>query len=104
MADFTVTLPGGKLWTPQFVEAINEEKCIGCGRCFKVCGRDVLQLVGLNEDGERIAVGSDADEDDDEDEYVRKIMTIANGANCIGCEACMKICPKKCFTHQAAEV
>ena len=104
MAAFTVTLPGGQVWTPQFVESINEAKCIGCGRCFKVCGRDVLQLVGLNEDGERILVSSDADEDDDDDEYVRKIMTIANGANCIGCEACMKICPKKCFTHGAAEV
>lgn len=102
MAEFTITLPSGKQWTPQYAAAINEEKCIGCGRCFKVCGRDVLQLVGLNEDGERITVAVDPDDDEDE-EYEKKIMTIAKPENCVGCEACMKICPKKCYTHRPAE-
>ena len=32
---------GGTPWTPQFVEAIDSKVCIGCGRCFKVCPRDV---------------------------------------------------------------
>jgi Nif-specific ferredoxin III len=98
MASFTVKLPSGELWTPQFVGSINEEKCIGCGRCFKVCGRDVLQLAGVNEEGEYVAL--DADEDDDE--YEKKVMTIANRENCVGCEACAKICPKKCYTHAPA--
>lgn len=99
MSEFTVTLPSGRLWTPKFAESIDEEKCIGCGRCFKVCGRDVLQLVGLNDEGERIAV---SDDDDEDEEYDKKIMTIAQPENCVGCEACMKICPKKCYTHTAA--
>ena len=105
MATFTITLPSGASWTPAFVQNINEEKCIGCGRCFKVCPRGVLALVGLNEDGERVGVSSDGDEDDDDDddEYTRKIMTIAQQDLCIGCTACSKICPKKCFTHAAAE-
>lgn len=103
MANFTVTLPSGKSWEPRFASSINEAKCIGCGRCFKVCGREVLQLVGLSEDGERIPVSAGLDdEDEDDEEYQRKVMTIANGANCVGCEACMKICPKKCFTHAPA--
>lgn len=101
MATFTVTLPGGDLWTPKFVGAINEEKCIGCGRCFKVCGRDVLELVGINDEGGRVSVDPDDDEDE---EYEKKVMTIANQENCVGCEACSKICPKKCYTHVAAEV
>lgn len=99
MATYTITLPSGEIWTPQFVNSINEEKCIGCGRCFRVCGRDVLQLTGLNEEGEYVAL--DADEDD---EYEKKIMTIAHQENCVGCEACAKICPKKCYTHGPAEV
>ncbi len=102
MAAFTVTLPSGEIWTPKFAQSINDEKCIGCGRCFKVCGRDVLQLVGLNDEGERVAVASDDDEDDDE--YEKRVMTIANPENCVGCEACMKICPKKCYTHASADV
>ena len=65
MSEFTVTLPSGKVWTPKFVSEINQDKCIGCGRCFKVCGRDVLTMVGINEDGEVIPVSLD-DEDDDE--------------------------------------
>jgi Nif-specific ferredoxin III len=101
MASFTVKLPSGELWTPQFVGSINEEKCIGCGRCFKVCARDVLELAGLTEDGEYVAVDID---DDDDDEYEKKVMTIAHKENCIGCEACSRICPKKCYSHEAAQV
>lgn len=96
---FTVTLPSGANWTPQFVQDINEDKCIGCGRCFKVCPRGVLELVGLNEDGERIHVDID---DDDDEEYEKKVMTIAHQDLCIGCTACSRICPKKCYTHAAA--
>ena len=84
------------------VEKIAEEKCIGCGRCFRVCGRNVLQLVGINEEGERISVTLGADDDDDE-EYEKKVMTIVNPENCVGCEACSRICPKKCYTHAPSE-
>ncbi len=101
MTTFTVTLPGGALWTPKFATEINEEKCIGCGRCFKVCARNVLELVGVSEDGERIVVNEDDDEDE---EYEKKIMTIARPENCVGCEACSKICPKKCYTHTPAQI
>ncbi|CAI8964469.1 ferredoxin III, nif-specific [Methylocaldum szegediense] len=96
MSEFTVTLPGGKVWTPKFVQFIDQEKCIGCGRCYKVCGREVLEMVGVNEGGEIVSL------DDDDAEYDKKVMSIANVANCVGCEACAKICPKQCYTHQAA--
>ncbi len=97
MSDITITMPDGRTWTPKFVKEINKEKCIGCGRCFKVCGRDVLQLVGIDDEGQYVAVG----DDEDDDEYEKKVMTIANQMNCVGCEACSKICPKKCYTHEA---
>ena len=125
MSSFSVTLPSGEIWTPKFVQSINENTCIGCGRCFKVCPRGVLEMVGVNEDtcigcgrcfkvcprgvlelvgldheGNRVAV--DDDEDEDDAEYEKKVMTIAHGEMCIGCTACAKICPKKCYTHAAA--
>jgi Nif-specific ferredoxin III len=78
------------------VRSIDEARCIGCGRCFRVCPRGVLELVGLDDEGERIAI--DPDEDEDE-EYEKKVMTIARGELCIGCIACSKICPKNCFNH-----
>lgn len=91
-----ITMPDGRTWTPKFVKAINQRACIGCGRCFKVCGRDVLQLAGVSAEGELIPIAVDLDEDD---EYEKKVMTIANQVNCIGCEACSRICPKKCYSH-----
>ena len=101
MSSFSVTLPSGESWTPQFVQHINEETCIGCGRCFKVCPRGVLSMVGLNEDGERVGVSQD--DDDDDEEYEKKVMAIAPKELCIGCTACSKICPKKCYTHAPME-
>lgn len=96
---FTVTLPSGASWTPTFVQSIDEGKCIGCGRCFRVCPRGVLELVGLDDEGGRIALDPDGDE---EEEYEKKVMTIAHQELCIGCTACSRICPKKCYTHAAA--
>jgi Nif-specific ferredoxin III len=98
---YSVTLPSGVTWTPHFVQSLNEEKCIGCGRCFKVCPRGVLELVGLDEDGRRVALDPGSDEDD---EYEKKVMTIAHRELCIGCTSCSKICPKKCYTHAALEM
>jgi Nif-specific ferredoxin III len=102
MTTFSITMPSGESWTPTFVQTIDEAKCIGCGRCFKVCPRGVLELVGLDADGQRVGIDSDADEDDDDAEYEKKVMTIAHQEMCIGCTACAKICPKKCYTHAAA--
>jgi Nif-specific ferredoxin III len=99
MSEFSVVLPGGNVWVPQFVDTIDQEKCIGCGRCYKVCGREVLELVGIDEDGQVVALSGDEDEDD---EYAKKVMSIAHVENCVGCEACAKICPKQCYTHGAA--
>jgi Nif-specific ferredoxin III len=95
----SITLPDGRSWTPKFVKGIDQVKCIGCGRCFKVCGRDVLQLVGIDEEGEIIPL----ELGEDDDEYEKKVMTVANDKNCVGCEACAKICPKKCYTHETME-
>ena len=100
MSEVTITMPDGRTWTPKFVKEINQDTCIGCGRCFKVCGRDVLQLVGIGDDGEIIKLALD---EDDDDEYEKKVMTVANQLNCVGCEACAKICPKKCYTHTPME-
>ncbi len=96
MSEVVITLPDGRSWTPKFVKEIDKEKCIGCGRCFKVCGREVLTLVGIDDEGEYVMI-----EEDEDDEYEKKVMTVSNQMNCVGCEACAKICPKKCYTHEA---
>jgi len=88
---FTVTLPSGAEWTPSFIESIDQEKCIGCGRCYKVCLRGVLQLRGLDEDGALV--------DEDEEEYERKVMVVDAPQDCIGCRACSTVCTRRCFTH-----
>ncbi len=87
---------GGEEWVPEFVTALNAETCIGCGRCYKVCPRDVFNLV---ERGDVVDMEDD-DFYDEDDEMM--VMTIANADDCIGCVACAKVCPKNCHTHEAA--
>lgn len=93
MSSVTGLTFGGESWTPQFLKEIVRDTCLGCGRCFKVCGRNVMALIALNDEGEVV------DEDGD-DEVERKVMSIIHPENCIGCEACSRICPKKCHVHE----
>ena len=60
MSDFlTGTTFGGSVWTPNYVKELNQRTCIACGRCFKVCPRDVFDLVDKD----------DIDTEDFDDDY-----------------------------------
>ena len=89
----------GTEYIPEFLVSIDAEKCIGCGRCFKVCGRGVMTLRGVDEDGEFV----DCDDEDDDDEVERMVMVMANAGACVGCGACNRVCPKNCQTHAPAD-
>ena len=89
MAYITGLTKSGNSWTPEFVESLNQENCIGCGRCYNVCTRDVFSPEEIEVD--------EGDYDDD----VRMVMGIANSDNCTGCGACAKACSKGCFVSAA---
>ncbi len=91
---------GGAEYVPQYLMAIDAGKCIGCGRCFKVCGRGVMTLHGLTGDGQVVRPGSD-EWDDLEDEILKKVMALIAPENCIGCGACARVCPSDCQSHAA---
>lgn len=96
---------GGEIYTPAFVMAIEQANCIGCGRCFKVCPRDVFDLVEREElDGLEADDYDDDDYGDDDDGFsddTAMVMSLKNSLDCIGCGSCARICPKGCFTHEA---
>ena len=87
----------GRDWKPDYLVSIDAQKCIGCGRCYKVCGREVMTLKGINEDGEMIDL-------DDDDEVEKKVMVMNDDGACIGCGACARVCPTNCQTHAPAAV
>jgi Nif-specific ferredoxin III len=91
MSQITGLTRGGSEWTPHFVTNLDQEKCIGCGRCYKVCPRNVLDLV------ER-----EFDDDDEGDDDNTMVMSIANGLDCIGCGSCGRVCPKGCYSYAPA--
>ena len=91
MSPITGTTRGGKPWTPKFIDAIELDKCIGCGRCYKVCGFDVLELIRKPFEGE----------DEYGDDMGNKVMSVVRPEDCIGCGACARVCTKKCHVHVA---
>jgi Nif-specific ferredoxin III len=93
----------GTAWVPSYLTKIDPAKCIGCGRCYKVCSRDVMHLHGVNEDGDVLGAVTEDDEDDFDGELNRKIMLVDNAGACVGCGACSRVCPKDCQTHVAAD-
>ncbi len=93
MSNITGVTRGGTVWEPRFVVDLNQKTCIGCGRCYKVCPREVFELVERDE-----ALGGDDDEDMEDDDNMM-VMAISNALDCIGCQACYKVCPKNCHSH-----
>jgi len=82
----------GRPWVPAYLDSIDQDACIGCGRCYKVCGRGVLKPVE-----------KPIDEDEDEDELCGgTVMSVADSGACVGCAACAKVCAKKAHRHAAA--
>lgn len=101
MATMTGLTRGGTEWEPQFVTELNHANCIGCGRCYKSCPRDVFELV----DRDDLVEASDEDDWDDDDGFdddTSMVMSLKDPMDCIGCQACIKVCPKKCMSHQSA--
>ena len=87
------TTRDGRPWEPQYLVRIDPSTCIGCGRCFKVCGRGVMTLKGVDDEGAIVELG------DDEDDVERRVMSMQDAGACIGCGACARVCPANCQTH-----
>jgi Nif-specific ferredoxin III len=79
----TGTTKAGNVWIPQFIETLNQKNCIGCGRCYKVCTRQVFEFV---------------EQPDFDKINVDKVVKIAHPGECIGDAACRSVCPRKNIT------
>jgi len=80
----------GREWIPAYLDSVDSDACIGCGRCFKVCGRGVMAPVEK---------AWDDDEEDDDELLATTVMSVVDAGACVGCEACAKVCAKKAHTH-----
>ena len=99
MSNITGVTRGGDEWVPAFIVDLNQVNCIGCGRCYKTCPRDVFELV----DRDDLELADDLDDDDYDDDFdddTSMVMSLKNVMDCIGCEACSRVCPKKCMSHE----
>lgn len=63
----------GDKWVPHFLTEFDQENCISCCRCIKVCPGGVYML---------------------EDDGDKMLVRIGNIENCIGDTCCEKVCPK----------
>lgn len=82
---------GGAEWAPTFLDSVDIDACIGCARCFKACGRSVLEPIEKPFDG-----------DDEDDDMGNTVMSVAHPEDCIGCGACGRACAKRAQRFAAA--
>ncbi len=101
MTNITGITRNGEIWIPAFIISLNQENCIGCGRCYKACPREVFELVNREESTTQSDddYGDDYDDDGFSDD-ISMVMALKNLMDCIGCEACFRVCPKKCMSHE----
>jgi Nif-specific ferredoxin III len=78
----------GREWTPSYLLSVDYESCIGCGRCFKVCGQSVMEPIEKPID----------DEDDEDEACATTVMSVADSGACIGCGACARVCARGAHT------
>lgn len=74
----TVSASDMEFALPEFAK-IDESRCIGCTRCYKVCPTDAI--IGAN----------------------KQIHGVVEDA-CIGCKKCVDICPTECLQMYEANV
>jgi Nif-specific ferredoxin III len=99
MATIVGQTRGGAIWDPQFIGQLNANSCIGCGRCYKVCSRDVFDLI------EKEEIEEDDDlYDDYDDDQVMMVMAVKDKLDCIGCGSCAKVCPKNCHSFESGSM
>ena len=65
--------------------------------------RSVFELVECEADDD-VDFDDDYDDDDGFSDDTSMVMSLMNALDCIRCQACARVCPKKCLSHEAAEV
>ncbi len=61
----------------KIIPKIDEDKCVGCGRCYVSCYDGAHQAIDWNEETRRPSINDD----------------------CVGCHLCLNVCPvEKCIT------
>ncbi|MDR3686627.1 MAG: ferredoxin III, nif-specific [Coriobacteriia bacterium] len=81
----------GREWVPEFLDSIDSKACIGCGRCYKVCGRGVMAPLEV-----------EFDDDEDDEDIICTVMAVCDAGACIGCQSCSKVCAKNAHQYAAA--
>lgn len=72
--------------TTSYIPVVDTEKCIGCGKCNKVCPMDA---ISVSEKG--IKINPDLDLTDEN--IITKKCAGVNKDICLGCGVCVKNCP-----------
>jgi len=64
--------------TANFIPAVLEEKCSGCGKCAQICPVEAMGLVSSNDP-----------------QNIKKKKAKLNADLCLGCGVCARVCPSK---------
>lgn len=78
-----------------FIEEVDHERCIGCGKCIDVCGPAVFQWVSADLESNVSKEGTK--------QSTKQVMRDPEYTGCIACGHCVAICPTNAIHYTQAD-
>ncbi len=83
------------IWSPQFIEDINQNICLDCDKFYQVGGQNALKIQSITQEEQQDSGMNPAN---------LEVVIIANSQQCSDCPNCTVSKPQQFYSHYSFSV